>query len=170
MFIGSRVHTRNVWQIKRFHLVLPSLLPSLAAVARRPNQPLNTLPPQPCSNTTFQASVRLSVALRNALQLILLLDRIAVAAPLGRIDELLSQTLGHALDVAERRLPRADGQEGDGLVDAAQRGDVDGLATHGACAADTGAVFARAAVDDGVDGDLDGVLVGHDVDLPNIPY
>ena len=50
----------------------------------------------------------------------------------------------------------------------AQRRDVDGLATDGACGTNTCAVFAGAAVHDGVDGYLDGVLVGHDVDLESI--
>ena len=51
------------------------------------------------------------------------------------------------------------------MVDAAEGGHVDGLAAHGAGGADARGVFARAAVDDGVDGDLNGVLVRHDVDL-----
>jgi len=51
------------------------------------------------------------------------------------------------------------------LVDAAQGGDVDGLAADGAGGADARAVFSGAAVDDGVDGDLEGVGVRHDVDL-----
>lgn len=51
------------------------------------------------------------------------------------------------------------------MVDAAQGGDIDGLAAHGAGAANAGGVFAGAAVDDGVDGDLDWVLVRHYVDL-----
>jgi len=109
--------------------------------------------------------LRLSVALGHTLQLVLLLDGVAVAAALGRVDQLLGQALGNALDVAEGGLARTDGEEGDGLVDAAQGRDIDGLAAHGTRAADTGAVFAGTAVDDGVDGDLDGVLVGHDVDL-----
>ena len=53
----------------------------------------------------------------------------------------------------------ADGEEGDGLVYPAQRGDVDGLTADGALGADTSRVLARAGVDDGVDEDLDGVLV-----------
>lgn len=73
------------------------------------------------------------------------------------------------------------------MVDTAQRGNVDGcktvelvsgiccsasekgrdhtLTTDGTSGTDTGGVLTRAAVDDGVDGNLDGVLVGHDVDL-----
>jgi hypothetical protein len=124
--------------------------------------------PSTCSSTKHQPICpfsRLSVGLGHTLQLVLLLDGIAVAATLGGVDQLFCETLGDALDVAESRFSRADGEESDGLVDAAERGDVDGLTAHSACATDTGAVFAGAAVDDGVDGDLDGVLVGHDVDL-----
>ena len=51
------------------------------------------------------------------------------------------------------------------MVDAAERGHVDGLAADGACGADSCGVFAGAAVDDGVDGDLEGVLVCGDVYL-----
>lgn len=107
----------------------------------------------------------LSVTLRHTLQLILLLDGVTVAAALGRVDQLLGQTLRHTLHIPERCLPSTDGKKGDGLVHTAQRGYVDGLAAHSAGAADTGGVFAGAAVDDGVDGDLDGVLVCHYVDL-----
>lgn len=107
----------------------------------------------------------LSVALGNTLQLVLLLDGVAVAAALGSVDQLLSKALSHALDVTEGGLTGTNGQESDGLVDTAERRDIDGLATDGTRATDTGGVFAGAAVDDGVDGDLDRVLVGHDVDL-----
>ena len=52
----------------------------------------------------------LPITLRHPLQLILLLNRIAITAPLGRINQLLSQTLGHALDIAESRLAGPDRQ------------------------------------------------------------
>jgi hypothetical protein len=107
----------------------------------------------------------LSVGLGYTLQLILLLDGVGVAASLGSVDELLSKALGNGLDVAESGLTGTDGEESDGLVDTAERGDIDGLATDGTGGTDTGGVFAGTAVDDGIDGDLDGVLVGHDVDL-----
>jgi hypothetical protein len=110
----------------------------------------------------------LSVRLSHTLQLILLFDRVAVAAPLRGIDELFSQTLGDALDVSEGGFTAPNGEKGNGLVDAAERRDVDGLAAHCSGRTDTGAVFTRAAVDDRVDGDLDGVLVGHDVDLGDV--
>ena len=77
----------------------------------------------------------------------------------------LSKALGDALDVTERGLAGTDGEESDGLVDTAERRNVDGLAADGTGGSDTGAVFAGTAVDNGVNGDLDGVLVGHDVDL-----
>lgn len=107
----------------------------------------------------------LSVGLGNTLQLVLLLDGVRVAASLGSVDQLLSQALSDGLDVAERGLAGTDCEESDGLVDTAERGDIDGLATDGTGGSDTGGVLARSAVDDGIDGDLDGVLVGHDVDL-----
>ena len=107
----------------------------------------------------------LSVGLGDTLQLVLLLDGVRVAASLGSVDELFSQTLGNALDVSEGGLAGTDGEERDGLVDAAQRRHIDGLTTDGTSGSDTGAIFAGSAVDDSVNGDLDGVLVGHDVDL-----
>jgi hypothetical protein len=110
----------------------------------------------------------LSVGLGDTLQLVLLLDSIRVAASLSSVDKLLSKALSNALDVAERGLTGTDGEESDGLVDAAERGHIDGLATDGTGGTDTGGVFTGTAVDDGIDGDLDGVLVGHDVDLHNI--
>lgn len=107
----------------------------------------------------------LPVGLGDTLELVLLLDGVRVAGALGGVDELLGQALGDGLDVAEGGLAGAGGQQGDGLVDAAEGRHIDGLATDGAGGADTGGVLAGSAVDDGVDGDLDGVLVGHEVDL-----
>ena len=109
----------------------------------------------------------LTVALGHTLQLVLLLDRVRVAAALGGVDQLLSEALGDRLDVAEGRLAGTGGEEGDSLVDAAEGRDVDGLATDGTGRANTGGVFAGTAVDDGVNSDLDGVLVGHEMDLEN---
>lgn len=107
----------------------------------------------------------LTVGLGNTLELILLLDGVGVGGALGGVDQLLSKALGNRLDVAERSLASTGGEEGDGLVDAAEGRDIDGLATDGTGGTDTGGVFAGTAVDDGIDGDLDGVLVGHEVDL-----
>ena len=83
---------------------------------------------------------------------------------LGGVDQLLSKALRDALDVTEAGLASTDGEESDGLVDTAKRGDIDGLAADGTGGANTGGVLTGTAVDNGVNGDLDGVLVGHDVD------
>lgn len=114
---------------------------------------------------TYTECTPLSVGLGDTLELILLLDGVRVAASLGSVDQLFSKALGNALDVAERGLAGTDGEEGDTLVDTAEGRDIDGLATDGTGGTDTGGVFAGTAVDNGIDGDLDGVLVGHDVDL-----
>ena len=113
----------------------------------------------------YKERTPLSVGLGDTLELILLLDGVRVAASLGSVDQLLSKALGNALDVAERGLTGTDGEEGDTLVDTAEGRNIDGLATDGTGGTDTGGVFTGTAVDDGIDGDLDGVLVGHDVDL-----
>jgi len=112
----------------------------------------------------YKERTPLSVGLGDTLELILLLDGVRVAASLGSVDQLLSKALGNALDVAERGLTGTDGEEGDTLVDTAEGRNIDGLATDGTGGTDTGGVFTGTAVDDGIDGDLDGVLVGHDVD------
>ena len=48
----------------------------------------------------------LSVGLGDTLDLVLLLDRIAVGRVLGGVDELVSKALSDGLDVAESRLSR----------------------------------------------------------------
>lgn len=107
----------------------------------------------------------LPIALRHTLQLVLLLDRVRVAATLRGVDELLSQALSNTLDVPERSFARTDREKSDGLIDAAERGDIDGLPADSTGGTDTGGVFAGTAVDNGVNGDLDGILVGHNVNL-----
>ena len=64
----------------------------------------------------------------------------------------------------ESSLARAGGDEVDGLVDAAEGGDVDGLAANHTRGTDAGGVLTGARVDDGVDDNLNGVLVGEEVD------
>lgn len=107
----------------------------------------------------------LPVGLGNTLELVLLLDGVRVAAALGGVNQLLSQALSNRLDVAERGLAGTGGQEGNSLVDAAEGRDIDGLSSDGTGRADSGGVLTGTAVDNGIDGDLDGVLVGHQVDL-----
>jgi len=122
----------------------------------QPTDPLSLLQPA--------QTIRLSVRLGDTLELILLLDGVRVGRTLGGVDKLLSKALSNRLDVAESGLTGTDGQEGNGLVDTAEGRDIDGLATDGTGGTDTGGVFAGTAVDNGVNGNLDGVLVGHDVD------
>ena len=58
----------------------------------------------------------------------------------------------------------ADGEERDGLVDSSERRDVDGLSSDGTLRTDSGRVLSGSGVDDGVDEDLDGVLLSDEVD------
>ena len=51
------------------------------------------------------------------------------------------------------------------MVDSAQRGDINCLSAYGTGGTNSGGVLAGSAIDDGIDGDLNGVLVGHDVNL-----
>ena len=48
----------------------------------------------------------------------------------------------------------ADGQERDGLVDASEGGNIDGLATDSSLRANTGRVFTGTSVDDSIDENL----------------
>ena len=57
----------------------------------------------------------LSVGLGHSLQLVLLLDGVAVGGALGGIDQLVSETLGNGLDVAESGLAGSGAQQPDGL-------------------------------------------------------
>lgn len=68
------------------------------------------------------------------------------------------------LDVAESSLASTNGQESNGLVDPPEGRDIDGLPPDGTGGADSGGVFAGTAVEDSVDSNLDGVLVGDEVD------
>ena len=107
---------------------------------------------------------RLTVGLGDTLQLVLLLDGVAVAGATGGVDQLISQALGDGLDVTEGGLPGAGAQQPDGLVHTSQRGHVDGLSPDGTLSTDTGGVLTGARVDDGVNKDLQGVLAGGQVD------
>eukprot|EP00982_Pelagococcus_subviridis_P009202 30909-Pelagococcus_subviridis.AAC.4 len=90
--------------------------------------------------------------------------KVIIRRPLRGVDELVREALRDRLHVPKRRLARARRDEVDGLVHAAQRGDVHGLATNDAGAADARRVFPRPGVDDRVDDDLNRVLVRQKVD------
>ena len=57
----------------------------------------------------------LSVGLGHSLQLVLLLDGVAVGGALGGIDQLVSETLGDGLDVTEGGLTGSGAQQPDCL-------------------------------------------------------
>jgi hypothetical protein len=99
----------------------------------------------------------LSVSLGDTLDFILLLDGVRVGRTLGGVDELIGEALGHGLEVAEGGFAGTLAHEVDGLIDTAERGDVDGLATDDTTGTDTGRVFAGSTLGDGVNDDLDGV-------------
>jgi len=68
------------------------------------------------------------------------------------------------LDVPERRLTSTNGQESDGLVDPPERRHIHSLTPDSTSRTNTRRVLTRTAVDNSINGDLDGVLVGSDVD------
>ena len=102
---------------------------------------------------------KLTVGLGNTLQLVLLLNGVGVGRALGGVDKLVGQALSNGLHVTEGSLARTGGQEPDGLVDTTEGSDIDGLTTDGTGASDTGGVFTETGVDDGLNEDLDGVLM-----------
>merc|ERR1719369_946500 len=118
-------------------------------------------------NMWFRAqciSCGLTIGLGNSLQLILLLDGVAVAGALGRVDELVGQALGDGLDVAEGGLSGSGTQQPDSLVDTAQRRDVHSLSPHSSRPTNASRVLAGSGVDDGVHKNLEGVLPGEEMD------
>jgi len=102
----------------------------------------------------------LSVRLGDTLDLILLLDGVGVGGFLGAIDDLISEALGNGLDIAESGQTGADGDQVQGLVDATERRDIDGLTTNDTSGTDTGGIFTGTTGLDGVGQDLERVLVG----------
>merc|ERR1712100_401712 len=110
------------------------------------------------------ACARLPVSLGHALNLVLLLDGVAVGGTLGGVDELLGEALSDGLDVAESSFAGTGGQEPDGHVDTAQRRDIDGLAADHTSGTDAARVLTGTGVHDGIHDDLDRVLAGEEGD------
>merc|ERR1711924_436033 len=100
------------------------------------------------SATAKAALTRLPVSLGNALNLVLLLDGVAVGRALGGVDELLGEALGNGLDVAECGFASTGGEQPDRHVDTAERRDVDRLATDHTGGADAARVLTGTRVDD----------------------
>lgn len=110
------------------------------------------------------SSAGLTIGLRDALDLILLLDGVAVGGASGSVDDLIGEALRDSLHVAEGRFPGPGGHQVDGLVDAAERRHVNSLSSDHSCGAHASRVFARTTVYDCVHEHLHGVLVGQDAD------
>jgi hypothetical protein len=83
---------------------------------------------------------------------------------LRSVDELVGKALSNGLDVTESSLTSTGGKQVDSLVHSAEWRNIDGLTTRSTSRTDTGRVFTRTRVDDGVNQDLYGVLVGQEVD------
>jgi len=124
---------------------------------------------EPDSSTRVGLSVEkrrcsLTVGFGDTLQLVLLLDGVAVGGSLGSVNQLVSKTFSDGLDVPEGGLASASDEEPDSLVHAAERRYVHGLTTNSSCTTDTGRVLTRPAVDDSVSDDLQRVLTRQQMD------
>jgi hypothetical protein len=115
-------------------------------------------------NFHTRCAPNLTVGFRNTFDFVFLLDGKAVGRTLGGVDQFISQALRDALHAAESRLARASGEQVDSGVNTTQRRNVDGLSADGTSRTDTGRVFTRTRVDDGLNQDLEGVLTSQEVD------
>jgi hypothetical protein len=108
--------------------------------------------------------INLTVGLGNTLNLILLLDGIRVGRSLGGIDQLIGQALCDGLDVTERGFTCSSGQEPDSLVHTAKWGHINRLATNNTSASNTGSILTWSSIDNGINKNLDWVLISEQVD------
>lgn len=69
-----------------------------------------------------------------------------------------------SFDNRKQKFTYADGDQGDSLVDSSQRRDINSLTSDCSLGTDTGRVFTRSSVDDGINKNLNWVLVGKQVD------
>ena len=108
--------------------------------------------------------ISLTVTLGDTLDLILLLDGVTVGRTSSGVDEFLSKALSHGLEVTERSLTGTGSEQVQGVVDATERGHIDGLSSDNTGSTNTGGVLTRSRVDNGIHNDLHWVLVGKKVD------
>merc|ERR1740123_1510992 len=106
----------------------------------------------------------LSVGLGHTLQLVLLLDCVAVGGTLGSVDDLVRETLSDGLDVPEGSLPSSSAEQPDRLVNPPKRRHINSLTPDRSRSSDTGRVLAGTRVDDGVHNNLEGVLASEEMD------
>ncbi len=102
----------------------------------------------------------LSVGLGNALNLVLLLDGVRVLVLGGGVDDLVGEALSNGLEVTERGVTSTLGHEVNSLVDAAERRNINSLATDNTSGTNAGGVFTGASTSDGIGKNLEGVLLG----------
>mmetsp|Transcript_83631 Transcript_83631/g.174930 ORF Transcript_83631/g.174930 Transcript_83631/m.174930 type:complete len:252 (-) Transcript_83631:70-825(-) len=116
------------------------------------------------SRATFVESLHLTIGLCHSLNLILLLDGIAVGGLLGSIHDLVGKALGNGLDVTEGAVSRTSAEEVDGLVHSTEGRDIHSLPSNDAGRTDSGGVLSGAPVLDSIDVHLKGVHVRQEVD------
>ena len=107
--------------------------------------------------------INLSVGLRDSLNLILLLDGERVGTLLGAVHNLISQALSTRLDVSEGTVSSTLSDQRDSLVDSSERRNINGLSSDNTTRSDTGRVFASSSVLDGINNNLNRVLIGQKV-------
>merc|ERR1712241_1432885 len=107
---------------------------------------------------------RLSVRFGNTLQLVLLLDGIAVAGSLSSVDQLISQALGDRLDVTESCFPCSSAEQPDSLVHASQGGNINSLSSDCSLSTNTGRILTRSGVDDSINQNLKRILASSEID------
>lgn len=106
----------------------------------------------------------LTIRFTDTFNFILLLNGVTVGRTTRGVDELLRQALGHGLQVAETSFSRSGGQQVQSVVDASERGHIDGLTTHHTRATHAGRVLSWTRIDNGVHHNLNRVLVREQVD------
>jgi len=106
----------------------------------------------------------LTVSLGHTLNLVLLLDSVAVGRSLGGINDLIRQALRNCLDITERSLAGPNGEQVDCLAYTSERRYIDGLTTDDTSRSDTRRVLSWSSVDNGVNKNLDRIAIRKEVD------
>lgn len=107
-----------------------------------------------------------TVTLGNSLDFILLSDGegVTLSDTLGGVDELVSESLSHALVGSESRFSRSLAEQVDSLVDSSEGRNINSLPSDGTTGADTGGVLSGTGLNDGLEDDLKGILISEQVD------
>mmetsp|Transcript_20047 Transcript_20047/g.30346 ORF Transcript_20047/g.30346 Transcript_20047/m.30346 type:complete len:254 (+) Transcript_20047:232-993(+) len=105
----------------------------------------------------------LTVTLGNALNLILLLDSIRVRRSTCSVDQLLSQALSHGLQVSETSLSCSSGNQVESVVYSPERRHINSLSPYYSSSSNTSGIFPGTRINNGIHNNLDGVLVGKNV-------